>query len=261
MRIRRRFRSALAMLATAFMMLSGASASRADLLFTGSGGGYSASADFSLSGNTLKVTLTNTSTTSVRANGDTLGGLFFNTTTALTAVSAALNTASFTDTNNVVHNGSFVARGSIVNNVGEGWLYGHGTKVSNPTGYNSTIAGAGYTMGFNDAQAQAFYNPPVGNSPGNPDYGLVGLGGVTSNPSNGLKKPLFENSLVFTLTVGNGFSLSELGDTVRFQLGSDLSETHFDGKLAAVPEPTTMAIAALGTLGFIGYGLRRRSAK
>jgi hypothetical protein len=243
------------------VVLSSASASRADLLYTGSNGNYSAEANFSLSGSTLTVTLTDTSLKTVTSNGEVLAGLFFNTSTALTAVSAALNTANFTDVNNVDHNGSFIAYGSIVNNIGEGWLYGHGSKVSNPTGYNSTIAGAGYTMGFNDAQAQAFYNPPVGNSPGNPDYGLVGLGGVTSNPSNGLKKPLFENSLVFTLTVGNGFSLSELGDTVRFQLGSDLSETHFDGKLAAVPEPSTMAIAALGALGFIGYGLRRRSAK
>jgi hypothetical protein len=256
MRTRSRFRFTLSTLAAALMMLSGASASRADLLYTGSSGGYSAAADFSLSGNTLTVTLTNTSTSSVRANGDTLGGLFFNTTTALTAVSAALNTASFTDTNNVVHNGSFVARGSIVNNVGEGWLYGH---PSSGSGYNSTIAAAGYTMGFNDGAAQAFYSNPVTPLDG-ADYALVGLGGIV-NPNGGLKSPLFENSLVFTLTVGNGFSLSELGNTVRFQMGTSLTETSFTGTLAAVPEPSTMAIAALGALGFIGYGLRRRSAK
>jgi len=243
MRTRSRIRFALAMLATALMMLSGASASRADLLYTGSSGGYSASANFSLSGSTLTVTLTDTSTTPVSSNGDTLGGLFFNTSTSLTAVSAALNA------------GSFIARGSIVNNVGEGWLYGH---PSSGSGFNSTIAAAGYTMGFGDSAAQPFFSPPVTPIDG-ADYALVGLGGIV-NPNGGLKSPLFQNSLVFTLTAGSGFSLSELGDTVRFQFGTDLSETHFNGH-PVVPEPSTMAIAALGALGFIGYGLRRRSAK
>lgn len=238
------FRLALTALAAGLMMLSLTNSSRADLTFTGSGGGFSAQANFSLSGSTLTVTLTDTSTAAVSSNGQTLGGLFFNTTTALTANSAALNA------------GSFTAFGSIVNNVGEGWLYGHGSSVTS-SGFNSTIAAAGYTIGFGDAQAQAFYTTPVTPLDG-ADYALVGTGGVT--PNGGLKSPLFQNSLVFTLTVGSGFSLSELGNTVRFQMGTALSETNFEGHPTAVPEPSTLAIAGLGALGFMGYGLRRRAA-
>lgn len=255
------FRLSLSMLGGVLATLSFTSACRADLTFIGSSGNYSAEAGFKLVGTTLTVTLTNTSSTPVSANGDTLGGLFFNTSTTLTAVSAALNTAAFTDANNVVHSGSFTEYGAIKNNVGEGWLYGNGKTVSSKVaGYNSTIAAAGYTMGFKSKAAQPFFKTTVGTSPGGADYSIVGSGGVASKPTKGLKKPLFENSLVFTLTVGSGFSLSDLGNTVRFQMGTNLKETHFEGTLLSVPEPSSLAIAALGAVGFIGCGIRRRAA-
>jgi hypothetical protein len=257
-----RFRASA--LVAALMLLSWSTPSRADIYeFTGSTGNLSAEADFQLVGTTLTVTLTNTSTTAVSDNGSTLGGVFFSTSTPVTAVSAALNTATFTDTNNVVHNGSFVASGSIVNNVGEGWLYGNPVSVS---GFNSTIAAAGYTIGFGDTGAQAFYNPPQTPLDG-ADYAIVGRGGI--NPNGGLKQPLFENSLVFTLSVTSAFSLSQLGNSVRFQWGTSLSESHVTSgpptiiptPTPAAPEPSTLVIAGLGGLGFLGYGLRRRTAK
>jgi hypothetical protein len=175
-------------------------------------------------------------------------------------VSAALNTATFTDSNNVVHNGSFIALGSIVNNVGEGWLYGNPVSVG---AYNSTIAAAGYTIGFGDSGAQHFYNPvkaPIDGS----DYSIVGKGGVM--PNGGFKEPVFENSLVFTFTVTNAFSLSQLGNSVRFQYGTGLSEPSIISGPPVItpnpiPEPSTLVIAGLGALGFLGYGLRRRWAK
>ena len=42
---------------------------------------------------------------------------------------------------------------------------------------------------------------------------------------------------------------------------SDGSATGFAGNAVATPEPSTMAIAALGTLGFVAYALRRRAKK
>jgi hypothetical protein len=34
-----------------------------------------------------------------------------------------------------------------------------------------------------------------------------------------------------------------------------------EGSVSSIPEPSTMAVAVLGAIGFIGYGLRRRKAK
>src|SRR5262249_54506972 len=70
------------------------SGAKADLFVTGSSGSLAASADFSLSGNTLTITLTNTSTSDVLVPTDVLTGLLFNTPTALTPVSALLPAGS-----------------------------------------------------------------------------------------------------------------------------------------------------------------------
>jgi hypothetical protein len=221
------------------------SPSHAGLVYSGSNGNLSGSAHFSLSGNTLTVILTDTTTTPVSDNGSTLGGVFFNTTTPLTAVSAALTP------------GSFIANGSIVNNVGEGWLYAHPVGG---TAYNSEIASVGYTVGFGDSAAQPFFNPPVTPLDG-ADYSLVGTGGIM--PNGGLKSPLFQNSLTFRLTVGQGFSLSELGNSVRLQFGTSLSETSIttgppSDDSPAVPEPATIIAALSGILPLGLVVLRRR---
>lgn len=39
------------------------------------------------------------------------------------------------------------------------------------------------------------------------------------------------------------------------------SNTGFASGAVLVPEPSTMAIAGLGALGFVGFGLRRRLEK
>ncbi len=50
---------------------------------------------------------------------------------------------------------------------------------------------------------------------------------------------------LFQITLGAGSSITLSSSTVA----------------TAVPEPSTMAIASLGSLGMIGYGLRRRKAR
>ena len=62
-------------------------------------------------------------------------------------------------------------------------------------------------------------------------------------------------------TLGSPFSMTSVvnvsvgsGAVVNFTTDLVLSQT-------AVPEPSTMAIAGIGALGMIGYGLRRRKAK
>src|SRR5207302_8595606 len=101
------------------------------------------------------------------------------------------------------------------------------------------------------------YVPPVHQSNpnlGGIDYGiasagdnpLTGNGGITGHG------PLIKDSIVFTLTAAQGFVLTELGDSVVFQYGTTLTETHVTGLPPitgnvlppAVPEPSSIAIAA-----------------
>lgn len=226
-------------LAATAMMLAGTSSSRADVSYSFDNGTLAASADFNLTGSTLTVTLTNTSANDVLVPTDVLTGLFFNTSHTLTPVSASLN-------------GSSVFYGSIVNNVGEGWSYAGGI---NAHGDNAGISAAGLGV-FGQAN---FFSPPVTPLDGI-DYGILSAGDNSGTGNGGVTGggPLIKNSIQFTLTAGAGFSLSELGNVV-FQYGTSLTEPSvIVPPPRGVPEPTAMVIAAVGAIGFVGYGLRRR---
>ena len=62
----------------------------------------------------------------------------------------------------------------------------------------------------------------------------------------------------FTLSL-TGVTSSTRVTAATFSFGT--TPDHFvDGHEQIVPEPSTLAIAGLGALGLIGYGLRRRKA-
>jgi hypothetical protein len=208
---------------------------RADsVTFSGSSGNLSASAIFNLTGNTLTVTLINTSSADVLVPEDVLGGLYFNTTHTLTPLSASLN-------------GSTVFYGSL-SNVGDGWAYGSGVSAQ---GKNSGITSMGAVNGIGFSNFSATHTQLQGL-----DYGILSAGDDSSTANKGVTKhgPLIKNSVQFTLTAAPGFSLSELGPTVVFQYGTSLSEPHFTG----VPEPGSVTSMIAMLLGFAGlYGLRR----
>jgi hypothetical protein len=239
-----RFRAArpwLVAAGVALMTMAWAGPGRADLVFSGSSGNLAASADFALSGSTLTVTLTNTSTHDVLVPTDVLTGLGFHTTHTLTPVSASLNGSS-------VFYGSLAAAG-----VGAGWQYKSGLSFH---GFNSGISTVGFGIFGPDGN---FASPAV--KVDGLDYGILSAGDNTATGNTGVTGhgPLIKNSVQFTLTAASGFSLSELGNSVVFQYGTALSDTHFNPP--PVPEPSTMAIAGLGALGFVAYRLRRRYSK
>jgi hypothetical protein len=214
---------------------------KADILFAGSSGTLSASADFALSGNTLTVTLTNTSGADVMDPTDVLTGLGFNTSHLLTPVSASLN-------------GSTVFYGSIVNNVGEGWDYEGGINFH---GYNAGVSAAGLGV----FSAPNFFSPPVTPLDGI-DYGLLSAGDNPATGNTGITGhgPLIDDSIVFTLTAAAGFDLSEIGSSVVFQYGTAVDEPNFVGGVqSAVPEPTSIFLLATVAAG-LGYKVRRRLA-
>jgi len=211
------------------------------ITYKGTSGNLSASVTFSLTGNTLTVDLTNTSSHDVMVPQDVLTAVFFNLAHTLTPVSASLN-------------GSSVFYSSLTN-VGNGW------------GYYSHLAGAGHgetngitSVGFGIGSGHTNFSNQH-NSLGGIDYGLLSTGDISATGNTGVKGkgPLVKDSVEFALTVGSGFKLTELGDTVVFQYGSALSDPHFAGQLqkAPTPEPGTLLLLGSGTLGMAGL-LRRK---
>jgi hypothetical protein len=236
--------SASCLLATLTLVVC-AGSGRADLLFSGSSsssgssGSLSASAQFDLMGNTLTVTLTNTSSADVLVPTDVLTGVFFNTTHKLTPVSANLH-------------GSTVYYGSLTN-VGDGWGYGSGV---NAQGKNSAISATGAVNGLGMSNFSSQTHALQGL-----DYGILSAGDNPNTGNTGVTGhgPLIKNSVQFVLTAAAGFSLSELGNTVVFQYGTALSETHFSsgGTPLVIPVPAPPSAAMLGIgccmLGLVGW--------
>ncbi len=246
-----KMRSIFSALCAMLVALAWTSSSQAlSLTYSGSSGSLSASALFNLSGSTLNVTLTNTSSSDVLVPTNVLTGLFFNTTHTLTPVSASLNSSS-------------VFYGAFVNNVGEGWQYKSGVSAQ---GKNSGLSAAG--LGIFGPSGN-FFSPGINLNGLN--YGILSAGDNTGTGNTGVTGhgPLIKNSVAYTLTADTLFSLSELGSTVVFQYGTSITEPTVLGTCIhdctppppqVVPEPSTWIMLMTGTLCLLGYGWSRRHA-
>lgn len=220
-------------------------ASANTISFSGSSGQLAASVTFTLSGNTLTVVLTNTSTHDVTVPSDVLEGVYFNTTSVLTPDSATL------------YGGSTVHYGTLTN-VGEGWGYGHGLSAQ---GKNSAISAMGAVNGLGHANFDPTACPNANSCPlQGIDYGLLSKGDDLNTGNGGITGggPLIKDAIEFTLTTPSGFSLSQLGSSVVFQYGTSLTEPSFNGQPPKTPEPGTLFL--LGS-GVTSLGLLRRRRK
>lgn len=237
-------------------VLSGAAAAHAgSVTYSMVNGTRAASAQFSVDGGQLVVTLTNTSSHDVLVPTDVLTAVYFDWSAppvfpgGFTPVSALLGPGS------VVYGGPQPAGG----NVGGEWAYS-GVDGSLSPGISSTglsVYGPGDLFGGPNLQGPA--------SPGGLQYGIASAG---DNPLTGnggvMGNALIRNQVIFTLNPNQAIDDSFLGRlmNVRVQYGTSPTEPSFN----LTPEvPVTIPLppaawAGLATMAGAGMvvAIRRR---
>jgi len=265
----RNLRFFLSTLAAALMVLAWTGASRADLTLSwsetspaqaGSTLAGTVTFHYDATNSLLDITLKNTGSAAGH-NPDILNGLLFNVagSPTLSATSANLTSGS-----NLIDssNGNTVS-GTAAN----GWGLSQGSGVSSstsgiyPTATNYAVQAAGFSFpsGTGITGQSNFGNSTSQNLDGG-DYGIVN--GVVTGSSNKINtgfSPLVSNSMSFVLDNYTGQAITDVVVQYGTAIGPNSTEPFIP--LTTVPEPSTTVIAALGTLGFLGYGLRRRKAK
>jgi len=157
--------------------------------------GLSASVDFSLAGNTLRATLTNTSTEDVTVPSQVLTAVFFyyDGNAVLTPTSATLESGSAV---------LFAPSGGSGPDVGGEWVYKTGLLGVLPFGANEGISstGAGDIFGANDKFFSS--NPMNLQGPVSPDGLQYGITSAKDDPGTGNAPvtgnyALIKNAVVF----------------------------------------------------------------
>jgi len=231
------------------MVLTWPGASRADLWSvsgSGSDGPLSASANFTITSGQIQVTITNLlSPTTIRSQGQAVSDLIF-----------TVSNAPGTNTSNS-------ALGSLVD-------VGTGGSITSVSGSPGRWVGLekdkhGHALGGFGISGETVTLETIGG--GKPSEMIlpgttVGVGYPNANPGGFTKgnfDPYVNGPATFTLNFSSGVTSTTTVTAVSFSFGTgpdtNLTGTH------VVPEPSTMAIAGLGALGFLGYSLRRRIAK
>lgn len=223
-------------------VLLGNAASFGSVTFTGSGfnpevnAAASGSALFHVSGNTLTITLTNTTAPRTTAQGNALTGIVFDVVGAsptLSLTSLALGSGSEIWTSESSSNTNGALNGSWTSVLGSTPLAGYGAAT---TGFNGAFNGGSISLGNSS-----------------PNYGIVSAGTFNGSnvPFGGSQFPFIQNSLTLSFSGATGITNSQFGN-VRFLFGTDGT-----GVITGQQVPAPGALALLATAAALGARRRR----
>lgn len=211
-----------------------------------------------LSTGNLTITLTNASLKAISGNigGETtLTSFYFNNPNndLMSPVSAAIGATS-------------QILGTAPLNIGQNWAYLTTPPLTDPfTPQNNALTSTGlFSGGSNPPASSTFYSANPVLPLGGPSFGIVSTKAV-GHVAPGIK-PVVSNQIVFTLTVGAGFSLADLNSSVKFVYGTgedDMTvvtggwiDGSFNPSRVTVPEPVSLSV--WGGLALAGIALSRR---
>ena len=233
---------------------------RADLVLEASGTGadgimLSASATFSISGNTLTITLKNEgdgSETDGDKSANTLTGLFFDLPDGITLTPDSATAPKLLQADQCDAAGPTGCDSTNVN-VGGEFVYATGSWSGHDGNYG--ISSSGYI----DAEAGGGnFNGDNLDKPDSPDginFGIVAptSEGYLFKPSgkNMSQNPLIDGQVVFELTISGGMLDYDDISNVSFQYGTDITEPKLRiPPNVSVPEPSLLLLFGAGaTLG------------
>jgi hypothetical protein len=205
-------------------------------------------------------TYTGTPTFSASYSPGTFGN-FTGFTLSIGATAAGpFNGAELTDVQITGTDNAFIGHDTITVSASGGTFTSPGSSplLVSSTLTSSNLSGSGFLV---SAASATFSSSLTSGAFSNPSTALLSVTG------NG------QSSQTGTTTGGDSAPTVLASSTGSFQLTNTLTATFSSGQTGtldattqatavatATPEPSTMAIAGLGALGMIGYGLRRRKA-